>query len=120
MTFMPDLLLLFVLVWMTIGTGLLFYFRPLSLAAKRIRMVVAAAVFGSAMTLSLHSGIADTSRGAFLEIGFPIGHDITLPYYPYAYFFYKLFPIFGFGALITATIGPIIYLLKTRRDSARR
>jgi hypothetical protein len=72
------------------------------------------------VTLSLHSGIADTSRGAFLKIGFPVGHDVTLPYYPYAYLFYKLLQIFGLGALITATIGPIIYLLKTRRDSARR
>jgi uncharacterized membrane protein len=115
----PDLVVLFVLAWMTIGTGALFYFRPLSIAAKRMRVVVFVAVCGSAVTLSLHSGIPNTSGRAVFAIGLPIGHDLILPYL-YGYLFYKLFPIFGFGLLITATIGPIIYLLKTRRDSARR
>jgi hypothetical protein len=116
---MPDLFALVAFVWMTIGTGLLFYFRPRSLAAKRVRMVVLGAVFGSVATMSLHLGIPMTSGEAYLAIGLPIGHDVKL-YYPYSYLFYKLFPIFGLGALITAAIGPIIYLLKTRRDAARR
>src|SRR5258707_790406 len=106
---MPDILVLFVLVWMTIGTGLLFYSRPRSIAAKRIRIVVLGAVFGSVVMLSLHSGIPMTSGEAYLSIGLPVGHDVRL-YYPYSYLFYTLFPIVKFGALITATIGPIVYL----------
>ena len=115
---MADLYVLFVLVWMTIGTGLLFYFRPLSLAAKRMRMVILAGVFGTVVTLSLHSGIPSTSGEAYLAIGLPIGHDVRL-YYPCC-LFYKMSPIFGLGSLITAAIGPVIYVVKTRRDSARR
>jgi len=119
MIYIPDLLLLFVLVWLTIGTGLLFYFRPFSLVARRVRMVVLAAVFGSVIALSLHSAILMTRGEAYLYIGLPVGHDVRLPYYPYAYLYFKLFPILKFGALITATMGPIIYLIQTRRDSAR-
>ena len=69
---MPDILVLFVLVWMTIGTGLLFYSRPRSIAAKRIRIVVLGAVFGSVVMLSLHSGIPMTSGEAYLSIGLPV------------------------------------------------
>jgi hypothetical protein len=119
MIYIPDLLVLFVLVWMTIGTGLLFYFCPLSIAARRIRVVVLTAVFGSVVALSLHSAIPMTRGEAYLQIGLPVGHDVRLPYYPYAYLYYKFFPIFGFGSLITATIGPIVYLLRTRQDSGR-
>jgi hypothetical protein len=93
---MPDLFVLVALVWMTIGTGLLFYFRPRSLAAKRVRMVVLGAVFGSVVAMSLHSEIPMTSGEAYLAIGLPIGDDVKL-YYPYSYLFYKLFPIFAFG-----------------------
>jgi hypothetical protein len=113
---MPDLVVFIVLVWMTISMGLLFYFHPLSIAAKRIRIVVLAAMCGSVVTLSLHSAIADTKRGVFLEIGLPFGHDVMLSY-PYSYLFDKVFPVFALSSLIMAAVGPVIYLLKTWRDS---
>jgi hypothetical protein len=123
MIYLSDLLLLVVLLWMTIGTGLLFCFPPVSITAKRIRMAVLVGMFGAVGALSMHSAIPMTKGDAYLQIWIeiwrPIGRPVILPYYPYAYLFYRLFPIFGFGSMFAATIGPIIYLLQTRRDSSR-
>ena len=116
---MQDLLVLFVLAWMTVGTGLLFYFRPSSSATRGLRRVVIAAMLGSAGALLLHSEIPMTSGRAYLAVGLPWGHDVKL-YGRYGAFFYKLFPILKLGSLIIIALGPIIYLLKTHRDSARR
>jgi hypothetical protein len=116
---MRDLLVFVVVAWMIIGTGLLLYFRPLSVAARGMRMVVLAAMFGSAVAMSLHREIPMTSGNAYLSVGLPWGHDVKL-YGPYEYFFYRPFPILKLGSLIIAAIGPISYLLKTHQDLVRR
>ena len=116
---MPDLLVPIVLAWIVIGTGLLFYFPPPSIAARRIRVVVLAAMLGLAVAMFLHIDIPNTSGRAYVAVGLPFGGDAKL-YYPYGYFCYRLFPVFLFALLSIATVGPLIYLLKTRRDSARR
>lgn len=116
---MQDLVVLVVVAWMIIGTGLVLYFRPLSVTARGMRMVVLAAMFGSAVAMSLHSEIPMTSGKAYLSVGLPWGHAVKL-YGPYGYFFYRLFPILKLGSLIIAAIGPVIYLLKTHQDSTRQ
>ena len=116
---MRDLLILFVLAWIIVSTGLLFYFQALSVAARRLRIVVLAAVFGSVVAISLHSEIPMTSGKAYMAVGLPWGHDLKL-YGQYGDFFYKLFPILKLGSLIIIAIGPIIYLVKVHQDSARR
>lgn len=116
---MQDLIMPFVLGWMIVGTGLLFYFPPLSVAARRIRIVALAAMLGSGVAMTLHITVPMTSGKAYLAVGLPWGHDVKL-YHPYADFFYRFFPILKLSSLIILVIGPITYLLKTHRDSARR
>jgi hypothetical protein len=116
---MQDLIVLIVGAWIIIATGLVFYFRPLSVAARVLRMVVLAGMFGSAVAMCLHSGIPMTSGKAYVAVGLPFGHDVKL-YGRYGYFFARLFPIFALGSLTMSGIGPIIYLLTIRRDSSRR
>ncbi len=116
---MQDLFMLFVLAWMTVGTGLLSYFPPLSVAARRIRMAVLASMFGSGGAMSLHMSVPNTTGRAYLAVGLPFGPNVKL-YHPYADFFYNLFPILKLGSLIILIVAPLIYLLKTHRESARR
>ena len=115
---MPDLALIAV-AWMIIGTGLMFYVRPFSTTAKAIRAVVIAAFSGSGLAMLSHIGIPMTSGKAYVAVGLPFGRDVKL-YFPYGYFFYRLFPIFAFSLLMIAILGPIIYVLKTRWDAAHR
>src|SRR6516164_301657 len=106
MIYIPDLGVLFILVWMTLGIGLLSYFRPRSIAANRIRTIVLVGMFGAIVTLSSHMAIPLTKGDAYLEIWLPLGIGMRFRYYPYGQFLYKVLLIFGYEALITAIVGP--------------
>jgi hypothetical protein len=104
-----DFAVLLVLIWLTLGTGLLFYFPPLSLTAKRIRVFVCVAVFVFVLNLSLHTAIVDTKTGALFEVGLHWGPSMFIPW-PYGYFVYQLLRISGLTSLVAAVFGPIAYL----------
>ena len=105
-----------ILIWLIIGTGALFYFPPKSFATQRMREAIFAAVFASVLLLTIHTSVPMTAKKAVVEIGFPFGRGLLLPY-RYGYCVLKFLPVFGSASLFIAILGPIAYVLIIRRDS---
>ena len=115
---MTDVFVLLILIWLIVGTGVLFYFPPASLAAKKMRQIICAAIGVSVLFLAIHTDVPMTAKEAVIEVGLPFGRPLLLPYrYGYSLFLFRFLPLCGLVGLFTATFGPIAYVFKTRRDS---
>ena len=112
---MRDLIELAVILWLIVGTGLVFYFTPLSVGARKMRVIALAAILLCIVFLSTQVSVPMSAGRAFVWIGVPIGGGLRLPY-RYGYFILKFWPIFGLVSLTMAAVGPIAYVVKTRTD----
>ena len=115
---MTDLVEFAGILWLILGTGLLFYFTPLSVGARKIRIVALAAMFLCIVFLSTNISVPMTAGRAYVSIALPIWSRLRIPY-RYGYFVVKFWPVFGLVSLTTAAVGPVAYVFKTRRDSRR-
>ncbi len=116
---MTDLIDPAIILWLIVGTGIVFYFTPLSVGAKRMRIVTLASFFLCIVFLSTNMSVPMTAGDAYVRIGFPISGGLRLPY-RYGYFILKFWPIFGLVLPTTAAVGPVAYVVKTRTDSRNK
>ncbi|HET9305949.1 MAG TPA: hypothetical protein VFO46_07990 [Candidatus Sulfotelmatobacter sp.] len=112
---MTDLIGFAVILWLIVGTGLVFYFTPVSVGARKMRIIALAAILLCIVFLSTQVSVPMSAGRAFVWIGAPTGGGLRLPY-RYGYFILKLWPIFGLVSMTMAAVGPIAYVVKTRAD----
>ena len=103
---MTDLIEFAVILWLIVGMGLVFYLTPLSVGARKIRIVGLGAILLCIVFLSTNISGPMSAGRAFVWIGVPIGGGLRLPY-RYGYFIFEVRPIFGLVSLTTAAVGPI-------------
>jgi len=113
---MADTFSLLVVSWGIVGIGLLFYFSPLSIGARRMRAYIVTGICLSLAFLTISASVPMTAGEAYVEIGLPISHGLRVPY-RFGWFVLKLWPVFRFVALVVLAVGPVAYIVKNRRES---